>query len=195
MLSSEDCRYIQAPALAALLPKLHLNRHTPRAVLFGSSNYGGMGIEDYFIDQGYHQLKFLIGHTKANDDVGQQIKVLLSYVQFLAGISKSVFTYKYQVFSGSTDHNLLSLIWDFCNKVGVTIDINSCRLHLNLLSLSDIMTAYSRTLLPEAIMGQPLYDRKSSLEWPHQFHPPSKSWTQWKIFLQYFTTMTNSLHH
>jgi hypothetical protein len=70
MLSSEDCRYIQVPALAALLPKLHLNRHTPRAVLFGSSNYGGMGIEDYFIDQRYHQLKFLIGHTKANDDVG-----------------------------------------------------------------------------------------------------------------------------
>jgi hypothetical protein len=32
-LSQKQCRTIQAPALAALLPKLHLNRHTPRAEL------------------------------------------------------------------------------------------------------------------------------------------------------------------
>jgi hypothetical protein len=161
--------------------------------LFGSSNYSGMGIKDYFVDQGCQQLKFLIGHTKANGDVGQQIKVLLSYIQLLTGIGKSVFTYNYHVFSGWTEHNWLSLIWDFCNKVGVTIELEDhwiptpSRKHnfllmdeaiklnlaasvmkdINVLSLSYITTADSRTLLPETITGQPLPDRRSSLEWPH----------------------------
>jgi hypothetical protein len=38
---------------------------------------------------------------------------------------------------------------------------------INVLSLSYITTADSRTLLPETITGQPLPDRRSSLEWPH----------------------------
>ncbi len=39
-LTQHQCRQIQAPALAALLPKLHLNRHTPHAVLFGELRFG-----------------------------------------------------------------------------------------------------------------------------------------------------------
>jgi hypothetical protein len=33
-LTEKKCKSIQAPALAGLLPKLHLNCHTPHAVLF-----------------------------------------------------------------------------------------------------------------------------------------------------------------
>jgi hypothetical protein len=33
-LTEKQCRHIQAPVLEAILPKLHLNRHSPRAVLF-----------------------------------------------------------------------------------------------------------------------------------------------------------------
>jgi hypothetical protein len=39
MLSSTQCRMIQAPDLVALLPKLHLNRHTPHAVIFAGPLY------------------------------------------------------------------------------------------------------------------------------------------------------------
>lgn len=35
-LTQQQCRRIQAPTVAAILPKLHMNRHTPRAVLFAS---------------------------------------------------------------------------------------------------------------------------------------------------------------
>jgi hypothetical protein len=48
-----QCRFIQTPALQALLPKMHLNQHTPHAVLFGEPLYGGMGIADIYTDQGY----------------------------------------------------------------------------------------------------------------------------------------------
>jgi len=60
-LTQKQCRVIQAPALAALLPKLHLNHHTPRAVLFGGLRYGGLDLPELYTDQGYGQLKLLIG--------------------------------------------------------------------------------------------------------------------------------------
>jgi hypothetical protein len=34
--------------LAALLPKLHLNHHTPHAVIFGNSRFGGLGLPDFY---------------------------------------------------------------------------------------------------------------------------------------------------
>jgi hypothetical protein len=64
---------IQAPALAVLLPKLHPNRHTSRAVLFGSQKYGGLGLPELYTDQIYGQLKLLIGHLKLQDEAGRQI--------------------------------------------------------------------------------------------------------------------------
>jgi hypothetical protein len=40
--SSAQCRRLQAPAFAALLPKLRLNRHSPRSVLFSGPKYGSV---------------------------------------------------------------------------------------------------------------------------------------------------------
>lgn len=51
-LTQNQCRHIQAPALAALLPKLHLNQHTPQAILFGVPCYGGLNLPDLYTDQG-----------------------------------------------------------------------------------------------------------------------------------------------
>jgi hypothetical protein len=69
-LTSAQCRTIQAPALAVFLPKLHLNRHTSQAVLFGSLKYGGLGLPELYTDQVHGQLKLLIGHLKLQDEAG-----------------------------------------------------------------------------------------------------------------------------
>jgi hypothetical protein len=69
-LTDTQCRFIQAPALVALLPKLHLNHHTPHAVIFGDYKYGGPALPDLYTDQGYQQLRFLIGHLNLHDTVG-----------------------------------------------------------------------------------------------------------------------------
>jgi hypothetical protein len=61
-LTQNQCRHIFSPALAALLPKLHLNMHTPHAIIFGDARYGGLGLPELYTDQGYGQLKFLVGH-------------------------------------------------------------------------------------------------------------------------------------
>jgi len=63
-LTLKQCHTIQDPALEALLPKLHLNRHTPRAVLFGGPRYGGIDLPELYTDQGFGQLKFFDVHLK-----------------------------------------------------------------------------------------------------------------------------------
>lgn len=55
-LTQAQCRYIQAPVLEAILPKLHLNRHTPRAVLFAGPRYGGISLPETYTDLGQGHL-------------------------------------------------------------------------------------------------------------------------------------------
>jgi hypothetical protein len=45
-LTQAQCRYIQAPVLEAILPKLHLNRHTPHAILFNGPRFDGIGLPE-----------------------------------------------------------------------------------------------------------------------------------------------------
>jgi hypothetical protein len=80
-LTQKQCRTIQAPALEALLPKLHLNRHTPRAVLFSGPHYGSIDLPELYTDQGFGQLKVFVGHLKLCDEVGQQFLCFLSELQ------------------------------------------------------------------------------------------------------------------
>jgi hypothetical protein len=70
-LTEKQCRHIQAPVLAIVLPRLHLNRHTPRAVLFAGPRHGGLGLLENYTDLGIGHLQCLVGHIKMGDEVGQ----------------------------------------------------------------------------------------------------------------------------
>jgi hypothetical protein len=84
-----QCCTIQAPALAALLPKLKLNRHSPRAVLFSGPTYGGLSLPDLYDNQGFGQLSLFIRHLKLGDETGQLILSTLSHMQLSIGSSRT----------------------------------------------------------------------------------------------------------
>jgi len=90
-LTGIQCRHIQAPIMEAILPKLHLNRHTPRAVLFAGPRFGGMSIPDKYTDLGYGHLQYMVGHVKMGDDIGQLILSLVTHTQLQVGASESFF--------------------------------------------------------------------------------------------------------
>jgi hypothetical protein len=56
-LTEKQCHHIQALILEAILPKLHLNRHSPRAVLFAGPRYGGLSFPEYYAELGYGHLQ------------------------------------------------------------------------------------------------------------------------------------------
>jgi hypothetical protein len=82
-----QCCHIQSLALEGLLPKLHLNRHSPQAVLFTGPLYRGISLPDTLIDQVFGQLSLFIGHLQLNDDVGTMILTLISLLQIHIGSS------------------------------------------------------------------------------------------------------------
>jgi len=55
---------VTSSRLAALLPKLHMNRHTSHLILFSGPCYGGLHLSALSNDQGLGQLTLYLGHMK-----------------------------------------------------------------------------------------------------------------------------------
>jgi hypothetical protein len=110
-LAEKQCRYIQTPAIAALLPKLHLNRHTSHALVFGDYKYGGIGLPAMYADQGFQQLKYLLGHLQLQDDVGKLILIHLSKYQLTLGINQPFLLAPFSHYAKFVDNYWLSSMW------------------------------------------------------------------------------------
>jgi hypothetical protein len=121
--AQKQCRAIQAPALAALLPKLHLNCHSPRAVLFGGLRYGGLDLPELYTDQGYGQLKLLIGHLKLRDEVCLQILYFLWELQLFIGSHKPVFSLSFPVYGRWVGEYWLVSIWKHLSQIDFFLEV------------------------------------------------------------------------
>ncbi len=64
--------------------------------------------------------------------------------------------------------------------------LNTCRLFLQLITVSDTVTARGDQILPSVLRGERDPHRESTLQWPDIPRPPSTFWSTWRIFLQYF---------
>jgi hypothetical protein len=219
-LTETQCHYIQAPILEAILPKLHLNRHTPRAVLFAGPKYGGLNIPENYTDLGYGHLQYLGGHIKLGADVGQLLLSLSTHTQLQVGSTTPFFQLQYPLYAKWIDSTWITDCWEFAHHAHITVDIesqwvpllsrqgdialmdmaltfnfdayqlrcvNTCRLYLQVISVSDIVNARGDKLLPSTLSGEKDQHHVSSLMWPNIPRPSESFWTIWRIFLQHFT--------
>jgi len=85
-LTQSQRTYAQAPALGALLQRLHSNRHTARPIIHGITRYGGQGLLRLYLEQGIGQLRLLLGHFWAKDKTRDLIQFLLSCLQQEIGL-------------------------------------------------------------------------------------------------------------
>jgi hypothetical protein len=122
-LTETQCHHIQAPILEAILPKLHLNRHTPRAVLFAGPRYGGMGIPEKYTDLGYGHLQYLVGHIKIRDDIGQLLLSLITHTQLQVGSSVPFFRLQYPLYAKWIDVTWVTDCWKLAHRARIVIDI------------------------------------------------------------------------
>jgi ribonuclease HI len=118
-----QCRHIQAPIMEAILPKLHLNRHTPRAVLFAGPRFGGMSIPEKYTDLGYGHLQYMVGHVKMGDDIGQLILSLVTHTQLQVGASESFLKLPYPIYAKWIDTTWVTDCWKFVHRLNMVIDL------------------------------------------------------------------------
>jgi hypothetical protein len=120
-----QCRHIQAPALAALLPKLHLSRHTPHVIIFGEAKYGGLAMPDLYTDQGYNQLKLLLGHLMLNVDNGKLIQLAISHIQLQLGVTKPFFSLPLPTYAKWVDSNCIVSLWKNTWQLKIVMDVEN----------------------------------------------------------------------
>jgi hypothetical protein len=78
---------IQQPLIHTLLPKMGINRHFPRAVVYAPEQFGGLGIHQLSAEQGLAHIQYLAGSIRARTDDYQAIYILLESYILLSGIT------------------------------------------------------------------------------------------------------------
>jgi hypothetical protein len=85
-LDVKEWEEIQGPVVNVILPKMGVKRNTARNVVFGTSKYGGLGLDHLAAVQGFAQLQYLIGSLRTQDTTGDLYQMLLEYIQLECGI-------------------------------------------------------------------------------------------------------------
>jgi hypothetical protein len=80
-LTKKDCEEIQRPVVDAIIPKMCIARSAPRAVVFGTSQFGGMGLTHLTALHGHTRLHYLLGHLCCGGATGRLMQMLLEYTQ------------------------------------------------------------------------------------------------------------------
>jgi len=119
----EKCNFIQSPAVNAVLPKLHLNQHTARSIIFGPSEYGGLNLPNLYCSQGIGQLHLFLGHLGEQDESGRLILLSMSYVQLIIGSGESFLHKPFPKYERWLDHNWLTSLWCFISKIKLKITV------------------------------------------------------------------------
>ena len=84
-LSTGYCNALQRQFKRAFLPKYGFNRNMPNAVVYGSSDYGGLGLRTLSIERGIAQLYLLLACIRSTGVPYKLASIMMSWGQFLAG--------------------------------------------------------------------------------------------------------------
>jgi hypothetical protein len=82
-----ECDRIAAPALRACLSKMGYNPNMPREVVYGPVEAFGLGMHDYFIEQGIDHVSYFVGHLRQGSETSLLMIIQLEWCQIQAGTS------------------------------------------------------------------------------------------------------------
>jgi hypothetical protein len=95
----QECEYIQRPVINAILPKMVINRKAARVIVFGTAQFGGLGLDHLATLQGHSRLQYRLGHLWCGDHTGQLMRMLIEYTQLECGTMENILEQVYDKFS------------------------------------------------------------------------------------------------
>ncbi len=122
-LSEQQCKNIQSPALLAVLPKLHFNRHTARSIIHGPELYGGLNLPTVYFLQCNGQLQLLVSHLCTQDKTANLILIFMSTLQLLVGSATLFFNLTFPKYAKWIEQSLLTFIWQCVSRVKFSLRI------------------------------------------------------------------------
>jgi hypothetical protein len=124
-LTKEECEAIQRPVVNAILPKMGIARSAPRKVVFGTKQYGGLGLTHLAALQGNIILQHLLGHLRCGDTTGELMQMLLEYTQLECGCRGNPLLQDYKNYECLLlNKNWIAEVWVHLSTCKTTVEIN-----------------------------------------------------------------------
>ena len=122
--TQQQCDNITSPALRASLSKMGYNCNMPKEVIYGPPELLGIGMHDYYVEQGIHQLLAMFGHYRQFSETNKLMRIELQWCQVQAGTRKKLLA------EPGDNIDYIETCWimcirDFLRTYGLSIDITT----------------------------------------------------------------------
>jgi hypothetical protein len=123
-LTQQECYNIQKPVVNAILPKMGISRKSPRGIVFGTAQYGCLGLGHLAAYQGHKRLQYLMDHLHCNITAGKMMCSMLDYTQLECSCTGNVLEQDYGRYSGVIMiENCITAIWENLHSCNSTLKI------------------------------------------------------------------------
>jgi hypothetical protein len=103
--------------------KLGFNRNTARAVAYGPSRYGALGLRDWVVEQGIAQLVMLLRHLRGKTDQGRLLLIALSWWHLYSGTSFQLLQDPHSPLHLG-EHHIFSSLRSFLQEIDGSLYVN-----------------------------------------------------------------------
>ena len=97
--TQKECDDIQSQFYRYALPKMGLNRHTPKSLLFGPPELRGFGLHDLYSDQITQHITKISQHIRRRDSVGRAFLSNIHVFEIIVGSAQPLFNLNYWNYS------------------------------------------------------------------------------------------------
>ena len=146
MFTRKQCDKIQKPFVNAILPKMGVNRNTPRAVIYGPKSMGGLEIMDLRVEQAAAQWDTTSGHLRRMDRAGKGLHITANDTQIETGSSIPFYDLDPELCTYTTENTRWNYLWK---------TIHSMDLKMN---IYDFWTPQQKTASDRNIMDTAMHD-------------------------------------
>jgi hypothetical protein len=97
----------------------------PRKVVFGTKQYGGLGLTHLATLQGNRRLHYMLGHLRCGDTTGELMQMLLEYMQLECGCRGNPLQQDYKNYEGMLlNKNWITKVWGHLSTYKATVETN-----------------------------------------------------------------------
>ena len=121
--SSTQCDAIQKPFVDNLLPKIGMNRNTPRVLIYGPKSKGGLELMDLRIEQVAIQWETTCGHLRRQDRAGHGLFITAHNLQVELGSCTPFYKLNPKLYNYTTKDTRWYYLWETMHKLGLEFDI------------------------------------------------------------------------
>jgi hypothetical protein len=111
-----------APVINYALPAMGICRNFPRALVFSSTDYAGLGIKHIHTLQEIARIKDVLQHTYTQTITGQLYRMSIEYLLLEIGMESNLTRINYNTYQHLATNCLIKNTWEFLQKNNIILE-------------------------------------------------------------------------